>query len=63
MGSIGSLPFVIFIELRAAEGVGETHDIQPKVSHEMVNVGLIDLALSPFSLFFEFAGGRSNGAF
>ena len=42
---------VVFIEPRAAAGVGETHDIQTKNSPLGVDVGLIDLALTHFSLF------------
>jgi hypothetical protein len=41
---MGASIFVVLIEPRAAAGVGETHDIQTTDSHEMVDVGLIDLA-------------------
>jgi hypothetical protein len=42
--AIGASFFVVFIEPRAAAGVGETHDIQTENNHKRVYVGLIDLA-------------------
>jgi hypothetical protein len=49
--AIGASFVIVFIEPRAAAGVGETHDIQTKNNPKRLYVGLIDLALSPFSRF------------